>query len=127
MSENSQLVDRFVAAWSTRNVDEILSFFSEDAVYINIPMDPPNKGKDAIRQVVEQFVGMAQAIEFVVHHQGETPDGRVLNERTDRFQMGDRWIELPVMGIFEFQGGKICGWRDYFDVAMFTKQMPQET
>jgi limonene-1,2-epoxide hydrolase len=27
------------------------------------------------------------------------------------------------MGIFEFRGGKICGWRDYFDMGMWQKQM----
>jgi limonene-1,2-epoxide hydrolase len=60
-----------------------------------------------------------------VHHQAESPRGAVLNERTDRFKLDERWIELPVMGVFELRGGKISAWRDYFDLQMWMKQMPQ--
>ena len=36
-----------------------------------------------------------------------------------------RKIELPVMGAFEVSAeGKIAAWRDYFDMAVFQKQMP---
>jgi limonene-1,2-epoxide hydrolase len=124
MSKNSEIVGAMLAAWQRKDLDGILSFFSDDAVYINVPIEPPNKGKDMIRSAIQGFLGMASALEFVVHHQGETADGRVLNERTDRFRIGDRWIELPVMGIFEFRGGKISGWRDYFDMGQWQKQMP---
>ena len=42
MSQNTELVERFVAAWKRLSLDEIMSFFSDDAVYTNIPMEPPN-------------------------------------------------------------------------------------
>lgn len=125
MSQNTDLIDRFVAAWKRLNVGEIMGFFSEDAVYTNIPIDPPNEGKEAIRKTIEGFIGMASAIEFVVHHTAENPAaGVVMNERTDRFRVGDKWIEARVMGVFEIRDGKIVAWRDYFDLAEFTSQMP---
>ena len=124
MSQNTDLVDRFVAAWKKLDVDEIMGFFSDDAVYTNIPIDPPSEGKEAIRKTIEGFVGMATAIDFVVHRTAENPAaGVVMNERTDRFRMGDRWIEARVMGVFELRGGKITAWRDYFDLAEFQSQM----
>ena len=124
MSQNTDLIDRFVAAWKRMDVDEIMGFFSDDAVYTNIPIDPPNEGKEAIRKTIEGFVGMARAIEFVVHRTAENPAaGLVMNERTDRFQIGDRWIEARVMGVFELRQGKIAAWRDYFDLAEFQSQM----
>jgi len=46
-----------------------------------------------------------------------------MNERTDRFEMGGRWIELPVAGLFTVQDGKITLWRDYFDDATFRQQL----
>jgi len=124
MGKNSEIVDAFIAAWTERKLDKIMSFFSDDAVYLNVPMEPENRGKEQIRKVVEGFVNMAGAIEFRVHNQAENAQGTVMNERTDRFKMGEKWVELPVMGVFEFRGGKISAWRDYFDVAMFQKQMP---
>jgi len=124
VSQNTDLIDRFVAAWKRRNVDEIMGYFSDDAVYTNIPIDPPSEGKEAIRKTIEGFVGMAQAIDFVVHRTAENPAaGVVMNERTDRLRMGDKWVEARVMGVFELRGGKIAAWRDYFDLAEFQSQM----
>jgi limonene-1,2-epoxide hydrolase len=124
VSQNTELIDRFTAAWRRLDVDEIMGFFSDDAVYTNIPIDPPSQGKEAIRKTIEGFVGMATAIEFVVHHTAENPSaGVVMNERTDRFRMGEKWIEARVMGVFELRGGKIAAWRDYFDLAEFQSQM----
>ena len=48
----------------------------------------------------------------------------MLTERTDRFLVGEKWIEIPVMGTFDLRDGKICGWRDYFDMAQFQSQLP---
>ena len=48
----------------------------------------------------------------------------VMNERLDRFQTASgRKIELPVMGVFEVNGGLISFWRDYFDNGMFLQQL----
>ena len=124
MSKNSEIVDAFVDSWSDKDIDKILSFFTDDAVYINIPIDPPNEGVEAIRKAVEGFVGMASAIEFVVHNSSENPEtGVIMNERTDRFKIGDNWVEAKVMGVFELTDGKISAWRDYFDLAQFSSQM----
>jgi limonene-1,2-epoxide hydrolase len=125
MSQNSAVIDRFVAAWAKLYLDEIMSFFTPDAVYINMPIDPPSEGTEAIRKTIEGFVGMADQIEFVVKHQTENDRGVVMNERVDRFHMkaDGRWVEAPVMGVFELEGGKIKAWRDYFDLAGFTGQM----
>lgn len=124
MSANTDLVTEFVASWGQKDVDAILDYFTDDAVYINIPIDPPNHGKAEIRAVLEQFMGMAEAMEFIIHYQGETAEGLVLNERTDRFRINGNWVDLPVMGIFELQNGKIKAWRDYFDMNQFASQMP---
>lgn len=123
MASHSDIVDRFIAAWARKDVDQIMSFFTPDAVYINVPIEPPNVGQEMIRKTIEGFVGMAEAVEFRVHHQGESPAGVVLNERTDRFKINGRWVEAGVMGVFEFDGDKIKAWRDYFDMAQFTRAM----
>ena len=105
------------------DVDRIMGFFADDAVYTNIPIDPPNEGAEAIRKTIDGFLGMAQKVEFVVHHQTENDQGVVMNERTDRFLIGEKWAEAPVMGVFEIADGKIQAWRDYFDMAQFSSQM----
>lgn len=123
MSESTGTVRRFIDAWKTRDLDRIMGFFTDDCVYHNIPVAPVS-GTEAIRGVIQSFAGMATAIEWDLHQIAETEGGVVLTERTDRFEIGGRWIALPVMGAFELRDGKICAWRDYFDMQQFTKQMP---
>ena len=122
MSDHIQIVEDFCRAWSQVDVDKIMSFVASDCFYHNIPMDPV-EGADAIRQFITAFIGAATTIEFEVHHIGETAGGVVLTERTDKFEVGDKWIKLPVMGAFEVRDGKIQAWRDYFDVNQYTSQM----
>jgi limonene-1,2-epoxide hydrolase len=121
-SESEQIVGRFIAAWPHRNLDEILSFFTDDAEYHNVPMGPAAKGKDAIKAVINSFLPMAKSVEFKVLRSAAAGN-TVLNERVDIFDMGGKRVELPVAGVFEIRGGKIALWRDYFDLAMWTKQM----
>ncbi|MFN8025375.1 MAG: limonene-1,2-epoxide hydrolase family protein [Acidimicrobiia bacterium] len=112
------LVREFCAAWKTLDVDEVMSYFADDAVYHNIPLEPA-EGRDAIRGVLEMMAGMSPGIDFAIHRQ--VVDGNlVMNERTDTMTMGDKTVALPVMGTFEIEDGKIKAWRDYFDMGQFT-------
>lgn len=124
MSANVQRVMDFIAAWSRNDLDEIMSFFADGAVYHNIPVAPV-QGLEAIRGVIQGFAGMASEIEWVVHQVAESEGGVVMTERTDRFKMGETWVELPVMGAFELRDGRITAWRDYFDMAQFQSQLPK--
>ena len=114
------LVTRFCAAWPALDLDVILDFFTDDAVYHNIPMEAVT-GKDAIRSTIEGFAGGVESIEFRVVHITGTDDV-VLTERVDVFNLPGKSIELPVMGTFELRDGKIAAWRDYFDLQQFMAQ-----
>ena len=118
---NEDVVRLFCEAWSRMDIDELLSFFTDDAVYHNIPMKPA-KGKVAIRRVIGGFLKMARSFEFKIIHSAAN-DNIVFNERIDSIQLNAKRIELPVAGIFEFEGGKICAWRDYFDLGTWERQI----
>jgi limonene-1,2-epoxide hydrolase len=124
MAEASlEVVNKFCVAWSRRNLDELMGYFTDDAEYQNIPMGPAAKGKEAIKKVINNFLPMAKGLEFKVLH--TAANGNVVfNERVDIFDLGGgKKIELPVAGVFEVSGGKVAKWRDYFDMAMYTKQL----
>ena len=116
-----EVVRRFCAVWSNVDPDDIAGFFTDDAVYHNIPMDPIT-GRDAIKTFIAGFAGGAEQIDFRVRNivaDGDT----VLTERVDVFQLPNGKVELPVMGTFEVKDGKIAAWRDYFDMKQFMDQM----
>jgi limonene-1,2-epoxide hydrolase len=117
-----QIVTDFCNAVPRRNVEELVGFFSADAVYHNIPIAPV-RGRDAIAATLRGFLDPSTEAGFEVLAIAAV-GGKVLTERVDRFTIDGKQIALPVMGAFEVDAqGKISAWRDYFDLAQFTKQM----
>lgn len=119
---HSDIVRAFIAAWEARDVEAILSMMTPNARYLNVGL-PEAVGHEAIRAFVAPFLAGASRVAWSVRHMAETSDGTVLTERTDAFDLGERKLVIPVMGVFEFEGDKICAWRDYFDIPAFQQQM----
>jgi len=128
MSETPiELVRRFCDEWGGGDLDAIVAYFTDDAVYHNIPIYPVT-GKDAIKATIAGFTAGVDKIEFRVHHIAAAGSAQknctvVLTERTDVFVTAAKTIELPVMGTFEVDGDKITAWRDYFDMNQFMSQL----
>ncbi len=124
MATPVEIVTQFCDQVAGGDAEKAAEFFSDDAIYHNMPLDPVN-GRAAIRDTIGMFLGMADKVWFDTLH--IVADGPiVMTERIDHFAQGDRDIALPVMGTFEVHDGKITAWRDYFDMAQFTNQMSGE-
>jgi limonene-1,2-epoxide hydrolase len=127
MSTHTEIVLSCLKACDGKQMEHLLSFFSQDCVYHNIPMDPVT-GPEAVRAVLNAFQQISDRWDWEVHHIAESSTGVVLTERTDRVYAGGQWLEFPTMGAFEIKNGKITHWRDYFDLqqalAMMAKAMP---
>ena len=116
------VVMSLIDAFNDNDLDRIISHFTDDAVYHNIPTDPVT-GPDAIREVLNGFLGMSTEVDWHVQNIAANDAGVVLTERIDRFHINGKWLELPVMGVFEVADTKITAWRDYFDMNQFTSQL----
>jgi len=132
MESPIELVRRFCAAWGNNMATaELAAFFTDDAVYHNIPFAPVI-GREAIGKNIGSFIrpGRAAAPGVVPV---ESIDFRIINiaangpvvmtERVDVFKLPGKSFELPVMGTFEVRDGRISAWRDYFDLNQFTTRM----
>jgi limonene-1,2-epoxide hydrolase len=121
-ADNEAIVRDFCAAFSRRDIDELLGYFTDDAVYHNIPFGPV-QGTEAIRATLETFVPGSPEIEFEMLHVAS--NGAVVHtERIDRMTFDGKPVELPVAGVFEIEDGRIRAWRDYFDLQMFLGSPP---
>lgn len=116
------VVDAFIAAVEAKDLDAAMAFIADDISYENMPMKPI-VGRSAVRAALEGFLGPAGQVEWVINRQ--VAIGNVVaNERVDRFQVGDGWLELPVAGFFEVNAeGLVTLWRDYFDLGSYRNQM----
>ena len=116
------LVTEFCAAFGNgKKPAELVEYFTADAVYHNIPVDPA-VGHDAILALLNMFMGAIDRLEFQVRNVAATGN-TVLTERVDVFHLPNGKIELPVMGTFEVKDGKIAAWRDYFDLNQYMTQL----
>lgn len=113
------LVREFCGLWASPDPERIASYFTEDAVYHNIPTEPI-VGSTNIAEFVGGILATFDGIDFVIHRQ-LCSGGLVMNERTDVMRRNDgAEIALPVMGVFEVVDGRIAAWRDYFDMEIVT-------
>jgi len=117
-----KVVSDLFAAWTRLDLDGIMSYFAEDAVWDNVPMAPAN-GKQAIRDMTQGF--LKDTVTFGAKILKSAHEGYVVfNARVDSITMKNgKKADIPVAGMFELNdAGKIKLWRDYFDLATFTKQ-----
>lgn len=119
----NDLVTAFVHEFDVQAPDagKLGSYFADDAVYLNVPMQPVT-GKAAIQKVLGGMAGSMKSAGWEVVHQVASGDV-VMNERIDRFQVGEKSVAIRVCGVFEIKDGKIAAWRDYFDLAEWQNQM----
>jgi len=117
---NSQVVLDFIAAWNRMDWDSVVAALADEVIYHNMPMEKI-EGKQAAAGFIR---GMnPEAVDWEMISIAEAGN-KVLTERVDRFDMpGGKKIDLPVMGTFEIEDGKIVAWRDYFDLNTYVKQM----
>lgn len=126
MSTPEAIVGAFIAAIEEKDVARAATMVADDISYENVPMQPIS-GRDAMAGTLEGFLGSASEVDWQIVRQW-TVGRTVINERIDRFRIGDGWLELPVAGIFEVDDDdRISLWRDYFDMSSYTRQLGELT
>jgi limonene-1,2-epoxide hydrolase len=122
LTDPEHVVATFIAAIEAKDIDAAIELLADDVSYENVPMSPI-VGKEAVRATLGAFLGSARQVEWPIARQ-VVAGNVVINERLDRFQIGNGWLELPVAGFFEVTDqGLISLWRDYFDMSSYTGQL----
>ena len=119
----AEIVDSLIKACERKDLDTVCSLVTDDIEYDNVPIGKVF-GPDGVRKVLSGGVTQAASeIQWVVHHQVSQGD-IVMNERVDRFLVNGTWVEIPIAALFRVRDGKVCLWRDYFDLESYRKQRP---
>jgi limonene-1,2-epoxide hydrolase len=116
-----EIVTEFMQRVEAKEVERAFELCADDLVYENVPI-MAYESKQAALEFLGPFVAGTEEVEWIVHRQAATGDV-VMNERTDRFRFGDKWVEVKVAGIWEVKDGLITLWRDYFDMAEMNAQL----
>ncbi len=116
---NKGVIRDFIKAWQSLDAERLGGYFTDDGIYHNMPAEPV-QGREAIVEFIKGFAGGWTATEWEVVSIVEDGD-LVIAERVDRIDIGEKHVDLPCVGIFEMQDGKIKIWRDYFDLGTYMK------
>jgi limonene-1,2-epoxide hydrolase len=133
------MIRDFLAAWEGGDSDRVASYFTDDAVYHNIPMKPV-VGKTAIRESIHEFCSQSTsrpAMRIEIHRQLVSGEDTVVAQwtcqgtNTGPLTMPDdkklpatgRSLELAIVPICEVIDGKVAGEHEYFDGATTMSQL----
>jgi len=116
MSESAETVVRkYLAAWKRSDLDELVSFISDDAVFTDGPRGV-HHGIDAIRAELETMVKVVPSTSVDIKKLVAS-GGTVMVERVDNFKLGGKPFDLEVATVFDVDdNGRIKRWRDYYDL-----------
>ena len=121
MSDAGSVVTALIRACEARDLDAACALVTDDIEYDNVPIGKVH-GPEGVRSVLSGGVTQAATeVQWVVHRQVVNGD-TVMNERTDRFLVDGRWVEIPIAAVFEVRDGRVALWRDYFDLETYRKQ-----
>ena len=121
MKNNAETVKEFIACWSKLDPAELTGYFTEDGCYYNMPFQPV-RGRQAVEAFIADFIKTWTETEWYILNLLENGDV-VICERVDRTKSTSGDVNLPCVGVFEMEGGKIREWRDYFDLSTYMSAM----
>lgn len=117
------LAERYLDAWNRHDVDDVMEYFSPDAVYIDTTLDKELVGTAEIRKHVEWLMEVCPNLYFEILGSG-VGNGRLSIEwvmhgqNLDPFYQGaPQEEEKPLHGLdfITYEGGKFLSNQVYFD------------
>ena len=111
--KNISVVRAFFETTESLKLEDIMGYFTEDAIYQNMPM-PPATGKAQVRDHLKFLLGGLSSFNVEILNIADN-QGVVFTERVDTLKGRGIHLRLPVTGTMVVQDGKIASWKDYFD------------
>lgn len=118
----AQLVTAFLDGWAGGKESLRQSFedyLAEDVDYENVDLTH-TRTRDEAKTLIDNFMDGLDHITIDMLAIAEAGN-KVFTERVDYLRRADGSLlaAIRVMGIFELEGQRITGWRDYFDGRPF--------
>lgn len=112
MTHEEAVVMKVLEYWGNKDATSMVSLFTEEGVYDNVPDANPMRGKAAIRSWLDAVFQHCHVEAEVLHMASQ--GNWVLSERVDTHILGGKRIPLPVMNAAQIVDGRVAVWRDYY-------------
>ena len=124
MSRKTDILQSIIDVWChDQDIDAVLAHVSDDLVWhYSAISQPPKHGKTGAREFLEAYKAKVRNPHWRIFRIAETEDALFV-EGVDAFDTADgHHAVVPYMGILEFDGDLISGWRDYVDRGVIDSQ-----
>ncbi len=118
---HAETIRAYYAAWLRNDIDAVFDMCTDDLVAVNVPIGPIN-GKAAVREYFTKFSRGMSDKRYDIEQIVEAGDMAMV-EGVENYTRNGKRVSLPYMSRFQFRDGKICEWRDYFDLQTILKQL----
>lgn len=111
---SDQMVRDYFSGWDTADIEKVMSYFSADIVYEDVPKAQLATGTDAVKAFVQQFytdfAGARLAVESVTIGKKGAAAEWIISGGS-----GDEAWSVRGVSMMEHKGGKISKVTDYWD------------
>ena len=129
-ADKIRLIVAEAAGWS-RNMDQLLSVFTDDITYVDTPLGSTFRGKEELRAFAQGFFNAFPDLKAVITSTVVSGNRAASEWIFTGTQTGDlagmpasnKQMDLRGVSIYEFEGGKIKRKIDYWDMATLVKQL----
>ncbi len=116
MSKKIDAVRHLIACWERRDVDAVLDCLAEDVEYYWHIGSRPVLGKKTMRKFLTNYSGNYDQKRWDIFNHAENGDLLLIEGHEELWDNEhQRTIQQPFMQAFEFRGGLISHWRDYYE------------
>lgn len=118
---HADTIREYYAAWVRDDVSAVMALCTDDVVAGIMP-GKDLVGKQAVVQFLDKFGKGLTNKRYDIHAIVVEGDVGML-EGIESYIKDGKPISLPFMTVFRFRDGKVCSWRDYFDMTTLLKQL----
>ncbi len=116
-----KIFDAVVDAWHRHDIDGVLAHLNDDVIWHYHVGSKPVRSKSAARKFLSLLAGRQLDVGWKIFHHAISGN-RLFVEGADVYKTPDGIaVTMPYMGVLEFRGNLICGWRDYVDSSIVAR------
>ena len=126
---NQKQMAEWIAAWSSRDTEKIASFWSDDGIYEDVPLNVVKTGRKEIAAFVEEFFSGFTDLTAGIGYRFVSEDHIceewiIAGTHAGFYLMLPNGVHLSIRGvsITQFSGDLISRRTDYYDMASALRQ-----
>ena len=126
-TDEEKAIDLLFAAWNSRNADQFVALFSDDAVYEDVAAGHVARGKNEVRKWAAGAFTYIADFKLEVKKRSIYEGGGVVEwvwSGTDKglFKTG-KSFSVRGASVIQVRGGKISNYKEYYDFATVMRQL----